>query len=174
MNTEIKEINKNNLILNCKKYFEKHKIQAEFLRFLIVGGFATLIDMLAMSLVLYLFKPSAYSNIVDIFLGSYKPETIATIIGTGTGFLCGLVFNYVLSIIFVYDNKGISKSGKGFFIFFILSLFGLLIHIFGMYVGYSILHINEWIIKIILTLVVLVYNYISKKVILFTEVKKEI
>jgi putative flippase GtrA len=164
---------KNKTIIKIKNYFSMHKTQAEIIRFLIVGGFATIIDMLAMGLVLYLFQPAGYNSFLSLFIGDYKPKTISTIIGTGTGFLCGLIFNYVFSIIFVYEDKGISKSRKGFYIFFMLSFIGLLIHLGGMYLGYTVLNINEWIVKIFLTLVVLVYNYVSKKSILFTKTKTE-
>lgn len=41
------------------------------------------------------------------------------------------------------------------------------IHILGMYVGFDVLHINEWIVKIVLTIIVLIYNYITKRLIIF-------
>jgi len=162
-------ITKSKIINKINNYLDLHKTFAEIIRFLIIGGLATIIDMLAMGLVLYLFQPEIYTSFLSIFVGQQNPNTISTIIGTGTGFIFGLVFNYIFSIIFVYEHKGISKSIKGFYIFFMLSFIGLLIHLVGMYLGYSVLHIDEWIVKIFLTLVVLVYNYISKKTILFTK-----
>lgn len=36
-----------------------------------------------------------------------------------------------------------------------------------MYVGFDVLHINEWIVKIVLTIIVLIYNYITKRLIIF-------
>ena len=101
------------------------------------------------------------------------PSTISTIIGTGVGFILGLVFNYIFSIIFVFDEKGKSKSVGGFFLFAILSLIGLGIHLIGMYLGYDLMHMNEWIVKIVLTLVVLVYNYLTRKLLLFKKTKEK-
>ena len=57
--------------------------------------------------------------------------------------------------------------------FALLSLVGLCIHLIGMFIGYDLLGINEWIIKIVLTFVVLVFNYISRKKFVFKEVNNE-
>ena len=140
----------------------------EIVRFLIVGGVATVVDFLTMSLVLYLMQPEIYPDFLSIFLGgTAEPTTLATVIGTGAGFLVGLAFNYIFSVIFVYKEKGRSKTVGGFFLFAVLSAGGLGIHLLGMYLGYDLLHINEWIIKIILTAVVLVYNYLTRKIFIF-------
>ena len=81
----------------------------------------------------------------------------------------GLIFNYIFSIIFVFNksNTDFAKTKKGFLAFSLLSLVGFIIHTLGMALGYGVLHINEWIIKIILTFVVLVFNYISRKKLIF-------
>ncbi len=158
---------KRGVFTKVKNYFEEHKTLAEILRFLIVGGIATIIDFVVMGVVLYIFDPSLYPSFWNVFVGGAEPAVIATIVGTGAGFVAGLIFNYIFSIIFVYNEKGNSKSVKGFVVFALLSAIGLLIHIFGMWLGFDILGINEWIVKIILTIIVLIYNYISKKLIIF-------
>ncbi|MBQ9790456.1 MAG: GtrA family protein [Clostridia bacterium] len=157
------------LIAKIKMYFEKHKTLAEIIRFLIVGGVATIIDFVMMGVVLYLFDPALYPSFWNVFVGSAEPSVVATIVGTGAGFVAGLIFNYIFSIIFVYDEKGNSKSAKGFVIFALLSLVGLFIHLGGMWLGFDVLGINEWIVKIVLTFVVLVYNYVSKRLIIFKK-----
>ena len=136
----------------------------EIVRFVIVGGLATLADMLVMGVVLYAFDSALYPHFYNVWYGGGQPSTLATVVGTGAGFLTGLVINYVLSVIFVFNEKGKSKSAYGFIVFTVLSAVGLGIHLGGMYIGYDLLHINEWIVKIILTAVVMVYNYVSKKV----------
>ena len=155
-------------------FFDKHKLLGEILRFVIIGGLATVIDMVFMGLTLYIFQPQNYAHFYNVFLGGeVAPSTISTIIGTGVGFILGLIFNYIFSIIFVFDEKGKSKSVGGFFLFAILSLIGLGIHLIGMYLGYDLMHINEWIVKIVLTLVVLVYNYLTRKLLLFKKTKEK-
>ncbi len=150
-----------------KNWVGQHKTLSEIFRFLIVGGLATIVDMFFMGVVLYIFQPSLYPHFYNVFFGGYTPSQISTIVGTGVGFVLGLIFNYIFSIIFVFEQKGNSKTKKGFLLFAILSAGGLVIHIIGMHVGFSLLGINEWIVKIVLTIVVLVYNYITRKLLIF-------
>ena len=156
-----------------KKWNEKHPLLMEIVRFCIVGGLATVVDMVVMGVVLYLFEPELYPHFYNVWIGGGEPSTLATVVGTGAGFILGLFVNYFLSVLFVFEEKGKSKSVFGFTVFAVLSVIGLGIHLLGMYIGYDLLHINEWIVKIILTAVVMVYNYVSKKLLLFKKAKKE-
>ena len=156
---------------------EKYPRLYEIFKFLVVGGFATIIDMLAMAIVLYLYSPSLYDyNFVNTVIGSSSPDRIITVIGTGVGFLFGLIFNYIFSIIFVFNktNTNFAKTKTGFIVFTLLSSIGFIIHTLGMALGYGVLGINEWIVKIVLTLVVLVFNYITRKKIIFKNKKEEL
>lgn len=150
-----------------QKFNNQYPHLAEIMRFLIVGGLATIIDFLAMGITLYCFNPDLYPHFYNVWINGGNPSTLATIIGSAIGFIAGLIFNYIFSIIFVFQEKGNSQTTKGFIIFTLLSLGGLIIHILGMYLGYNILGINEWIVKIFFTLVVLVYNYITRKIVIF-------
>lgn len=152
-----------------KKWASEHKTLSEIIRFLIVGGLATIVDMFFMGVVLYLFQPFLYPHFYNVFFGGYTPSQISTVVGTAVGFVMGLIFNYIFSIIFVFEEKGNSKTKKGFLLFAILSAGGLIIHIIGMHVGFALLGINEWIVKIVLTIVVLVYNYITRKLFIFKD-----
>ena len=153
-------------------FIAAHPTLMEIVRFVIVGGIATAIDMLVMGLVLYAFNPKLYPANYNVWYGGGQPTTAATVTGTCCGFLAGLVVNYILSVLFVFVNKGKSKSVFGFAVFAGLSAVGLLLHTGGMYIGYTLLGINEWIVKICLTVVVLVYNYVSKRLILFIPSRK--
>lgn len=154
-----------------KKLNEKYPLFMEIVRFGVVGVLATVVDMVAMGVVLYLFEPSLYPHFYNVWYGGGEPSTLATVVGTGTGFVLGLFVNYFLSVLFVFSEKGKSKSVYGFTVFAILSAIGLGIHLVGMYIGYDLLGINEWIVKIILTAIVMVYNYVSKKLLLFKKIK---
>ena len=147
-----------------------NKTTKEIFRFLIVGGFATIIDFLAMSLFIYATQSAKFEHFLDVFLhGKAIASSWAVIVGTIVGFICGLIFNYILSCCFVFDNNKFARTKKGFWVFTALSAVGLAIHALGMYLGYSLLGINEWIVKIVLTLVVLAFNYITRKRIIFKE-----
>lgn len=141
----------------------------EIFKFLLIGGTATIIDFLLMSVFIYAFKAESFGyNFFDVFLNSKNvSETWLVVCATGIGFAGGLVFNYSFSIIFVFEDTKFAKTKKGFLYFSGLALIGLGIHLLGMYLGYDLLKINEWIVKIFLTIVVLVFNYITRKKLIF-------
>ena len=148
-----------------------NKKLAEILRFCIVGGLATVVDFFVMGVTLYIFDPLLYPNFFNVFYGGGTPSTLASCVGTGAGFLVGLAVNYALSVLFVFDEKGSSKTFSGFVVFALLSAGGFAINVLGMYLLVDLAHLNEWIIKIVLTLVVLVYNYATRKLIIFRNKK---
>lgn len=161
------------LLMAFEKKYPKYY---EIFKFLIVGGFATIIDMLAMAIVLYLYSPNLYNyNFINTVIGGASPSGIMTVIATGIGFIFGLIFNYIFSILFVFNqtNTNFAKTKTGFIVFALLSSVGFMIHTLGMALGYGILKINEWIVKVVLTLVVLVFNYITRKKIIFKNKKEE-
>lgn len=168
----------NRLVSAYKSFKEKHRLFCEFARFIIVGGIATIIDWLVMGIVLYCFEPSLYPNFFNVWIGKTgEPKTIATVIGTGLGFTVSLFFNYLLSVLFVYDNQGNSKTAKGRVLFVILSIVGLGINMLGMWFGRDVCKLNEWIVKVIMTIIVLIYNFITRKIFIFKsnggEIKTE-
>lgn len=163
----------NKLVRWYKNFNEKHKRLCEIARFVIVGGIATIIDMLVMGLILYAFEPNLYPKFYNVWIGKVgNPKVIATVIGTGTGFAVSLIANYILSILFVYEDKGNSKSAKGALLFMVLSAIGLAINMLGMWLCYDLMGINEWITKVLMTLIVLFYNYVTRKLIIFRKNEK--
>ncbi len=159
------------MINKIKQFFETHKTFAEIFRFLIVGTIATLVDMFMMGVAMYFIQREIYPSFINVFINTPTPSTFATIMGTAIGFICGLIVNYVLSILFVFNEKGKSKSTQGFIIFTVLSVIGLGLNMLGMYLCFDLMHINQWVSKIIVTIVVLIYNYVSKRLILFKNKK---
>lgn len=157
-----------------KKLIDKYPRLWEIFKFLFTGGVATIIDYLIMALVLYIWQPSLYSGFFDVIFGNKEPDAWATVVGTGVGFSISAIFNYLFSILIVFTLSDTSKAKTktGFIVFYSLALAGLGIHLLGMYLGYTVLDINEWIVKIILTVVVLIFNYVTRKLILFKDKKK--
>jgi len=172
MEEKIEKKKQNKLVSLYLDFNSKHKKLCEIIRFVIVGGIATVIDYFVMGIVLYLFDPSLYPKFYNIWIGGGEPSTIATIVGTGAGFCVSLIANYLLSILFVYEEKGSSKTVKGAVMFAVFSAIGLLINMAGMWLGYDICGINEWITKILMTLIVLAYNYITRKLFIFNDGSK--
>lgn len=95
------------------------------------------------------------------------------------GFVISAVINYILSIKFVFTQKKEMNKNKEFIGFFVLSVIGLLINevvmficIDGIYMHMAVLQellSYEWMVSvasIIATGVVMVYNFISRKIFL--------
>ncbi len=158
------------MIKRIRSAFGKYPVLGEIFRFLLVGGVATLIDFFVMGVTLYAFEPSAYPNFFSAFIdGENRSSIVANMVGTGLGFAVGMVVNYFLSVLFVFIYKGRAKSAVGFLSFALLSAVGLFLHLLGMYLLNELLGVNEWLVKILMTAVVLVYNYVSKKTFIFKE-----
>ncbi len=161
------------MIKKFLNFINQQTLFGEIMRFVLVGGLATVIDFLAMAVVLYILEPeTTYPHFYNVFFGGGEPSTLSSAIGTGVGFLFGLLANYLLSIIFVFNEKGKSKSASGFIKFTILSAIGLAIHEVGMLVFFGKLKINEWVVKIGMTLIVLIYNYVTRRLFIFKGEKE--
>lgn len=155
-----------NFILRLKK---EHPRLLEIFRFLLIGGCATLIDMCVMALIIYLPNAPLFDNkLYNVFLYKNAVSGAVVAVANACGFICGLVFNYIFSVIFVYKgDNALAKTGNGFLRFALLSLAGLIIQTAGVYVGYELLNLNEWIVKIIFVFIVLIFNYVTRKKFIF-------
>lgn len=167
-----------------KSKTEKHPLLMEIARFAIVGLIATIVDYIISALVLFLFNPTGYPTFLS-FLGigdHTEPTAAASVVSTGVGFVAGLIVNYLLSVLFIYINKGNSKTVAGFVMFSALSVGGLAINLLGMWLIYNVTgFINSehamilyWVVKILLTAIVLVYNYITRRVLIFKKSKVDL
>lgn len=127
----------------------------EFMRFCIVGGSAFLVDFGILVLL----------NNVLPELSGYR-----LYIATAAGFIAGLTFNYILSIHFVFISARESKVGRSvsaFLIFALVGTVGFGLTELGMYVGADLLSINYMLVKIFVTGIVLMWNYIGRKIFIF-------
>ena len=157
-----------------KAFIARKTLLGEIIRFLLVGGLATVIDFLAMGITKYVFEPYKYPVFFNVFYGATNtPSVLANCFGTGIGFIFGLIANYLFSVIFVFNEKGNSRSVVGFLVFALFSAIGLGIHIFGMWLLNGVIGFNEWVVKILLTLVVLVYNFVTRKLLIFKKSASE-
>ena len=88
------------------------------------------------------------------------------LISSGISFSVSVIVNYILSLTFVFDTgKGQNKIAE-FVIFVVLSVIGLGINQVLMWICVEKLHIHYMISKIGVTGVVMVYNFITRKLIL--------
>ena len=153
-----------------KNFINQKTPFGEIMRFILVGGLATVADFLAMGVTKYVIEPQKYPSFFNVFINSTQtPSVLANCVGTGVGFIFGLIANYFLSVLFVFNEKGSSRSAKGFLLFTVFSAIGLGLHVLGMYLMNGLIGWNEWIVKILLTLLVLVYNYVTRKLFIFKK-----
>ena len=152
----------------------KKELSLEILRFLIVGGLATLVDYL----VTWVFKNYICQNL---------EVNLAVFIYTAAGFTAGLFTNWFLQkFVYRYITKDQQRSIFVFFKFVVLSLIGFGITWLGMRLSEPIhakvlfdfwfLHDIQlwfWVFKVVLTIIVLIINYIGRKLFVFNQKKNK-
>lgn len=81
-------------------------------------------------------------------------------------FIVSVVFNYVASMRYVFSHRAGMSRRREFIIFVVLSVLGLIINDVGMWVGVSLLAIDYRITKIVATVIVMIWNFITRKIFL--------
>lgn len=156
----------------------KKDIFKEIIRFLIVGGIATLCDYAIFYLLNIFLLPKINSTVLA------KNEGLNIFISTALGFGVGLLVNWFLQkFVYRYITDKQTKSKLVFLKFTILALFGLglteLVMLlakptFGTVTWHIIIDFDFWklFFKVLMTLIVLIINYIGRKLFVF-KMKKE-
>ena len=128
-----------------KELIQKNqKLINQILKFGVVGVIAFLIDYG----LLYIL--TEYANIYYL---------ISSIIS----FTVSLIFNYILSIKWVFDVTK-KQTYKEVIVFVVLSVIGLGINQLVMYLGSDIMHIYYMLTKLVATAIVMVWNFITRKI----------
>ena len=123
------------------------KLLAQIMKFGVVGVIATVIDFGIM-------------NLLHYGLG------LNILIANTSGFIISLIFNYLASMKYVFAHKeGISRR-REFIIFVVLSVIGLGINNACMWAGVELLSVHYLITKIFATAVVMVWNFVTRKIFL--------
>ena len=125
----------------------KNKLFKQIFKFGIVGGLAFIVDYV-------------------ILIICKELLNISVLLSAAIAFTISVIFNYILSIKWVFDVDKDKSTKKNFIIFIVLSVVGLGITELIMYLGSDILKINYLIVKIFATAVVMVFNFITRKIFL--------
>ena len=118
----------------------------QIIRFCVVGGTAFLIEF------------GVYWLCTNLLGINYLISNII-------GFTVSVIYNYILSILWVFDTKKQNKLLE-MVIFIILSIVGLGLNELILWIAVDFVHIGTMISKVVATAVVMVYNFISRKLIL--------
>lgn len=129
-------------MLKSKEKFEK--LVKQIFRFGLVGGTAFLIDYGI------LFCLTEFAGVNYLISGTIS-------------FSVSVVFNYLSSRFWVFEVKADTNKVWEFVIFLILSVIGLGINQLIMYIGVDKFGIYYMLTKIIATFIVMVYNFVTRK-----------
>ncbi len=151
------------------KWLKKHELLYQIFKFGIVGFVCFFIDYIVGLIVL---------NIILAIAGEQYFE-MASVVASVFGFVVSVISNYLLSFKFVFERKEDLDRRAEFVAFLILSIIGMGINSLiiwagvgyfyknigwlNRHVGYSLMYT---IAKIVATAVVMVYNFITRKIFL--------
>lgn len=116
----------------------------KIIRFSIVGGIATLIDFIF----LYIFKEFLNMDVI---------------IANTLSFIISVTYNYIASITWVFDTNKNKNKKIQFILFIIFSIVGLIINNIILYILTDKLNIYYLISKVVATLFVMIFNFITRK-----------
>lgn len=126
---------------------KNNKLFQQIFKFGIVGGIAFVIDYGIMV-------------IAKELLG------LNVLVSAALGFTISVIFNYIASIKWVFDVNKEKDEKKNFVLFIIFSIIGLILTEIIMWFGTDIIKISYLIVKIVATAIVMVFNFITRKMFL--------
>lgn len=141
--------------IKLNRFFTSSLIK-EFMRYVIVGGISFAADFGTLTL------------FEELIFKTGEPWQI--FISTAAGFIVGVVVNYILSLTFVFraeDNKNSGKSVGAFLVFALVGVVGLGITEGLMHLGVNVLRFHYMLTKIAAAGIVLVWNYLGRKILIF-------
>ncbi len=152
--------------------FKNKQTTIEFFKSIAVGLISNALDFLLTALFLYAYGHDEYDGFIGVFTGAtvsntYTPPTSVYLTATVIGFISAVLLNYLLSSIFVFKYGNVGKNKIGFIKFIIFSAIGLGITSLGSWIGYDVLGCNPWLTKLVIQLIVFIYNFITRRMFIF-------
>ena len=134
-------------ILHIKLKEKDEKLLLQIFKFVIVGGLAFVIDYVTLIICKEVFH-------------------LNTLLSAAIAFTVSVIVNYILSVKWVFDVNKNNSEKRNFIIFIIFSIIGLGLTELIMWLGTDVMGISYLIIKIIATVIVMVFNFITRKLFL--------
>ncbi len=123
------------------------KLIEQVMKFVIVGGLSFVLDFIIYYVLTNFF--SVYYLIAGFF-----------------SFTLSLIFNYLMSMKFVFKSKEDLKKTHEFAIFATLSVMGLGLNLLSLYVLVDLFKMNDLIAKVFVAGIVMVFNFVTRKIFL--------
>lgn len=92
--------------------------------------------------------------------------SIPVLISAALAFTVSVVVNYILSVVFVFEVSKNHSKKRNFILFIVFSVIGLGLTELLMFLGVDVIHIHYMFVKIISTGIVMIYNFITRKLFL--------
>lgn len=126
---------------------EHEDLFIQIFKFAIVGGIATVIDFVF----LYIFREFCHFPIL---------------VSNTLSFCISVIYNYIASVKWVFDVNKEKDAKKQFIIFIVFSVIGLLLNDLIMWISVDFLSIYYLLAKIIATSIVMIFNFVTRKMFL--------
>ena len=124
----------------------------KFFRYCFVGGIAFIVDYGVSALIFFLMGNNA----------------VSTVCGTTAGFVCGLLVNFLLSKKFVFTEDAKTGKKSEFLWYTVIGIIGWGLNVLLMLVATEwVFSINQYAAKIVVAMIVLVYNFLARKILLY-------
>ena len=129
--------------------YDKYK---EAVLYLFFGALTTLVNILS------------YTLLTKIFNIEYMLSNV-------TAWILSVLFAYITNKIYVFESKTQEKKEllKEIISFFVARILSLILDMIIMYIGISVLHINDLLIKILSNVLVIISNYFMSKIFIFNK-----
>ena len=134
----------------------------ELILYIIVGGSTTVVDWVIFT-AFALFVPP----VGDGFILRISPNIIAY----SVAWLGSVIFAYIMSRLFVFEQTG-EKIIPQFAKFFVSRIMTLALSIVGDIILCGVLDMNKFAAKVIISVAVVIINYVTSKLIVFRKKKK--
>lgn len=95
------------------------------------------------------------------------------LVSAAISFILGLVTNYLLSTVWVFNQRVVTNRSKEFIVFSVIGIIGLGFNELIMWFGSSVLPLYYLLSKIISTVIVFFWNFFARKYILFNKTTKQ-
>lgn len=145
------------VVTSLRNKFPRKSLAGQFLRYLVTGGLAFVVDFGLFALCLYTFGwHYLLANLV--------------------GLVAGLVLNYAMSIVWVFTacRRTLEKQKTvEFFLFTLVGIAGVGINESLMYLMVHGLSLNEMMSKVVAAVLVLMWNFGARKLLLFKKKKED-
>ena len=134
-------------LLHIKVSEKTENLFVQIFKFVIVGGIATIIDLI-------------------VYYVLYNYAHLDPLIANILSFSVSVIYNYIASVKWVFDVKKDKNKVRMLVEFLIFSIIGLVITEILLWLGINKLGMNAMLVKIIATAIVMVFNFITRKIFL--------